>query len=362
WNGLMIGALAHAGRHLEEPKYIAAAEAAAKFILEHVRHPDGALRRTWRAGKSKGDGYLTDYAFLAHGLLDLHEATGKKEYLDEAVKLTEQMVRLFHDPKEGGFFFTGEDHDKLLVRAKDLGGGGNIPDGNGMAAQVLLRLGTLTREQKHVALAAGTLQSFASAMVSQPHGNESLVVGLAQLYETAEKWPEVAAAIAPRPASGADAATRTEPVTVEAFLERKQVRPGDTLKVAIRLAIDKGWHVYSHEPGTDVAIPTGVSLPKVNGLGIGAVRYPKATVSTDPVLKQKINTYEGTATLVVPLTVTKDASGVLRFELQVRTQACDDRRCLQPQTHTLALDVAVGETAGEARHTEIFKAAGAGRG
>ncbi|MBN2492720.1 MAG: thioredoxin domain-containing protein, partial [Planctomycetes bacterium] len=76
WNGLMIGSLAHGGRVLGEPRYVAAAAAAARFVLAHLR-AGGRLRRSWRAGEAKLNAYLDDHVFLAHGLLDLHEATGE---------------------------------------------------------------------------------------------------------------------------------------------------------------------------------------------------------------------------------------------------------------------------------------------
>ena len=76
WNALMIGSLAYAGRHLQDGRYVAAAEKAADFILTRMRK-DGRLLRTYRQGHAKLNAYLDDYAFLIDALLELHQATGR---------------------------------------------------------------------------------------------------------------------------------------------------------------------------------------------------------------------------------------------------------------------------------------------
>ena len=73
WNGLAIDALALAAGALDEPRYLAAAIAAADFILTRMRRPDGRLLHTWR-GEAKLDAYLDDYAALVGGLVSLYEA------------------------------------------------------------------------------------------------------------------------------------------------------------------------------------------------------------------------------------------------------------------------------------------------
>ena len=76
WNGLMIAAYADGYRVLKNESYRQAAEKAADFLLTKLRDPGGRLLRTYRAGQAKLPGYLEDYAFLVHGLLRLHAATG----------------------------------------------------------------------------------------------------------------------------------------------------------------------------------------------------------------------------------------------------------------------------------------------
>src|SRR5205085_1672721 len=139
WNGLMIAAYADGFRVLRDPRHRQAAERAADFVLARLRTPDGRLLRTYRAGQAKLPAYLEDYAFLAHGLLRLHAATGDPKRLAQARALTDRMIADFADTKAGGFFFTSDDHESLLARPKDPYDGA-LPSGNSVAIRNLVAL------------------------------------------------------------------------------------------------------------------------------------------------------------------------------------------------------------------------------
>ncbi|MEM7559642.1 MAG: thioredoxin domain-containing protein, partial [Planctomycetota bacterium] len=158
WNGLMISALARAGRELDEPKYTESAEIAAEFILNNMMK-EGRLLRSWRAGKASLPGYLNDYAFFLDGLVELHRSTGNEEWLTRAENLSQTMVELFEDKRNGGFFFTSKEHEELLMRSKNLMGGGNLPSGNGVAVRSLLALHEPTDDSKYLRTAEKALRS-----------------------------------------------------------------------------------------------------------------------------------------------------------------------------------------------------------
>ena len=143
----MIGSFAYAGKELNEPKYIKAAQRAANFILDTMRK-NGRLIHRYRQGEAKLDAYLDDYAFLADGLLELYEATGDKRWLDETKALVEVLFEHYQD-KEGAFFHTADDHEKLLLRTKEPYDRA-IPSGNGVTAVALVRLGRITGDQKYL--------------------------------------------------------------------------------------------------------------------------------------------------------------------------------------------------------------------
>jgi uncharacterized protein len=139
WNGLMIGAMAEGHRVLREPRWLASAERAARYLLEHLRRPDGGLYRTARAGRAHLDAYLEDYAYLSDALVDLYEAGGSSAFLREAERLAERMLADFDDSNGGAFYFTARGHEQLLVRTRE-GHDGAIPNPNAVAARALARL------------------------------------------------------------------------------------------------------------------------------------------------------------------------------------------------------------------------------
>ena len=156
WNGLMLAALAEAGRRLERDDWVDAARALAEFLLGPLSS-GGRLHRTWRDGVAKGTGYLEDYANVAHGLLELHVATGELRWLEESRRLALLVVELFADDERGGFFLTPSDGEALVARQKDLDDN-PTPSGNSMLAFVLLRLARIWGDDELERRAVGVLR------------------------------------------------------------------------------------------------------------------------------------------------------------------------------------------------------------
>jgi hypothetical protein len=176
WNGLMIGSLAYAGRALDEPRYLEAAARAADFLLREMRSPEGRLLRTWRKGEAKIPAFLEDHAFLASALLDLYEATFETRWLVEARAVAAEMNRLFAD-EEGGWRHTAAGGEALVASVKSPADG-SIPGGNGVAAQVMLRLALLTGDEDAASRAERALRQFASPMERFPGGTTGLLLAL----------------------------------------------------------------------------------------------------------------------------------------------------------------------------------------
>ncbi|MFX0059082.1 MAG: thioredoxin domain-containing protein [Candidatus Heimdallarchaeota archaeon] len=143
WNGLMIAALARAAQVFSNDEYLKAAETALKFILKSMQDPDFKLLHRFRDGGADIDGYLTDYAFLIWGLIELYETTFNVNYLKTAITLHEYQIKHFWDDNIGGFYFTADNSEELLIRQKEIYDGA-IPSGNSVAMLNLLRLSYIT--------------------------------------------------------------------------------------------------------------------------------------------------------------------------------------------------------------------------
>jgi uncharacterized protein len=157
WNGLALAALAETGRRLASNTVLRAAERLGDFLLTELSTPDGRLYRTWRGGRATIPGYLEDYADVAHGLYELHVATGDLRWLEEANRLARLAVDLFADAERGGFFMTARDAEQLVTRKKDLDDN-PVPSGNSMLAFLLLRLARIYGDDALEQRAAGVLR------------------------------------------------------------------------------------------------------------------------------------------------------------------------------------------------------------
>ena len=188
WNGLAIAALAEAGRAFGEPRYVEAAVRAAAFVLEELRGPDGRLHRAWRGGRRSGPAFADDHALLAEACLVLYETTFELRWFEEARRLAEDLLRSFHDGDAGGFFQTGADHERLVVRPKELLDNA-VPSGNSAAPDVLLRLALLTGEARYERAAVGALRIVAEGMRRAPtafgHALQALDLWVGPAHEVA---------------------------------------------------------------------------------------------------------------------------------------------------------------------------------
>lgn len=181
WNGLMIAHLAFASQVLNEPRYLAAAEKAADFILTQSVGEGGRLLHRYRAGESGIAAQLDDVAFMVYGLLELYQATGREKYLGLAMSHTDRMLMDFGDTAAGGFFMTTEAASgDLLARVKDYNDGA-IPSGNSIAIQNLVTLETMRRDGKYGFEAERQLRSMSAYFNQSP-------TAYAQALSAADLW------------------------------------------------------------------------------------------------------------------------------------------------------------------------------
>jgi len=170
WNGMMIASLVRAGSTLDEPRYLDAARRAADFILTN-QYRDGRLLRSYRDGQTLPTAFLTDYAWMIEGLLELFEATFETRWLNHAAALNAVLSAHYWDDSAGGYFLTAADHEQLLARTKDVRDGAT-PSGNSVQLMNLLRLAALLDDANLRAKAEQMLSAFAGQVRGQPGTGE----------------------------------------------------------------------------------------------------------------------------------------------------------------------------------------------
>jgi hypothetical protein len=177
WNGLMIAALAKGAQAFDEPRYAEAAARAVDFVFENLRNPDGRLFHRYREDEAAVTAHVDDYAFLIWGLIELYEATFETRYLRGAINLNDDLLQHFWDHGTGGFYFTADDNERLLVRKKEIYDGA-IPSGNSVAAYNLLRLGRMTANSDLERRAMEIGRAFSGSVKQSPLAYTQFMVAL----------------------------------------------------------------------------------------------------------------------------------------------------------------------------------------
>ncbi|MBN8593199.1 MAG: thioredoxin domain-containing protein [Anaerolineae bacterium] len=179
WNGMMLASLAEAARVLDRADYRDAAVRTGEFLLRAMVAPDGRLYRTHKAGQSKLNGYLEDYACLIDALLELYQTTFEVRWFTEARRLADVVLAHF-SASDGGFFDTSDDHEALIARPRNMQDNA-VPSGNGLMVKQLLRLAAYTGEAKYEEAARRTLALLTVALRQAPQAFTESLSGLDML-------------------------------------------------------------------------------------------------------------------------------------------------------------------------------------
>ena len=176
WNALAIKGLARAGTVLDRPDWVKLAQNTVDFIRDHLWVKVAAgkfqLLATAKDEKVHLNAYLDDYAFLLDALIALMQADYRSIDMQFAEDLAEALLEKF-EAEDGGFYFTSHDHEQLIHRAKQ-GYDNATPNGNGIAAVALQRLGHILGEIRYLKSAEHALQAFDSVIKRNPAGCGSL--------------------------------------------------------------------------------------------------------------------------------------------------------------------------------------------
>jgi uncharacterized protein YyaL (SSP411 family) len=186
WNGLMISAFAIASQVFNVKEYEENAIKAADFVLNKLIDREGRLLHRYKDGEAGIVSNIDDYAFLIRGLIDLYEASFNIYWLEKAIEFNKDMIKYFWDEELGGFFFTPDYGENLIVRQKEIYDGA-VPSGNSIAILNLLKIGRITGDTTLEEKAFRTAKAFSGQINRMPSAFtqvlSSLDFGFGESYE-----------------------------------------------------------------------------------------------------------------------------------------------------------------------------------
>lgn len=182
WNGLIIAALAKAATVFNNEGYLKLATDAADFFLGSIEK-NGRLLHRYRNGQWDFYANIDDYSFLIFGLIELYEANFQTKYLLKAISLTKELISLFWDEINGGFYFIPKDGEEIISRTKEIYDGA-IPSGNSVAFLNLIRLSRISGDLKLGEYADKLQKSFSNTIKNNPLAHTQMLAGLEYLLGT----------------------------------------------------------------------------------------------------------------------------------------------------------------------------------
>ncbi|ODT44392.1 MAG: hypothetical protein ABS70_05655, partial [Nitrospira sp. SCN 59-13] len=280
WNGMMISAMAEAGRVFDLPRYREAAERACDFLLTTLSTADGRLLRTYRAGTAHLNAYLEDYAYFAEGLIDTYEAGGEERYLYASVRLAERMLADFADSQHGGFFTTARGHESLIMRSRE-GPDGATPSGNAVAASVLARLSYHFGREDFREAATAAVRAYGRQIARYPRAfAKSLIV-----VDLLMNGP-VEIALIGRPAEPGTESLRT--VTNRTYLPNRVLAHRESEQIETRHPLLQGKTLINGKAALYVCRNFACGRPITDPNEFASLLDPGQQASSSPASEQKI--------------------------------------------------------------------------
>ena len=154
-NSLVISAFIEASIALNDINLLEDAIRLEKWITKNFTDKNNNIQSfIYPGNKSASEANLDDYCFWVLALVDLHSICSIinedkcEEYLEKAIKFTDDIVLKFKDFEAPGYFFTDKNLTKPLPCKKKIWYDNVTPAGNSMLLQIFSTLFSLTHEKK----------------------------------------------------------------------------------------------------------------------------------------------------------------------------------------------------------------------
>jgi thiol:disulfide interchange protein DsbD len=147
------------------------------------------------------------------------------------------------------------------------------------------------------------------------------------------------------------------PVVTKVYTSLTSVPQGGTVQIAVEVDIDHPWHINAHELTDEFLIPTEVVFETPEGIEIRGVVYPEAVEKKLGFSDELLKLFEGRVYIGAVAEVSPEfETGKTAIKGALTYQACDNEKCLMPETLKLnvPLTVSTRREAIDATHPEIF--------
>lgn len=171
WNGLAIAAISNASMVFKRDDWLTVSQTAYRFVAESMKR-DGRMHHAYRADRLQHRAMSDGLANICAAALALFEATSDWSYVDDAQGFVTELDAHYWDDKNGGYFYTADDAEALLVRTRTAADDAT-PAANGTLPGLMVRLYALTGDEHYRDRADQLILAFGGAVTKNafPHGS-----------------------------------------------------------------------------------------------------------------------------------------------------------------------------------------------
>ncbi|TIQ82719.1 MAG: thioredoxin domain-containing protein, partial [Mesorhizobium sp.] len=180
WNGLVIAALAEAGRALKRIDWIEAAEQAFAVIASAGR--DGRLPHSMLGAKKLFPALSSDYAAMANAAISLFEATGTSSYTELTGQFIAQLDQWHSDENNTGYYLTASDSSDVPIRIRG-DADEAIPSATGQIIEAMVLMSSLSGDPELQEKTWKVAEHAAGRAAHQAYGQAGIVNACALALE-----------------------------------------------------------------------------------------------------------------------------------------------------------------------------------
>ena len=121
--------------------------------------------------------------------------------------------------------------------------------------------------------------------------------------------------------------------TVTPIAESDGVRPGSSVKVALKVSLEDGYHSQANKPKDPNLIPTELTPETPPGVTVSEIVFPEPSQLKQENVPEPLLVFEHEFTIGVVLDVGRDVpAGEINVPASLHYQACNDKMCFFPVT------------------------------
>lgn len=135
-----------------------------------------------------------------------------------------------------------------------------------------------------------------------------------------------------------------ELLKIQTYLSLDKVYTGSEFKVALKVNIDKEWHINSNQPYEDYLIASELNIIEDQNFKLNKVVYPKAHDFTFAFSESPLSVWEGEIVIGAVVTASENAEpGTYQLIINLDYQACNDMSCLAPTSVSDTIEIVIAD-------------------